>query len=246
MNSHQEPIVIAGAGPVGSCVAIELARRGHLVVVLESRPKDEPPSAKCNTVASRTLEVFRRFGIADQVRAAGLPDDYPTDVIFCTSIKGLEMTRIPMPARSEREQAGFADSHWRTPEPQVRVSQLYLEPILAELLHKTPGITVHYDRTLQTYRQDEQGVEVEYVTGDGHRSLLRASYLVGADGGRSTVRKTMGVHLQGDAEIARTRSSLIRAPQLMQLWGQRRPAWMSWVANHKVRGNVVAIDGKET
>jgi 2-polyprenyl-6-methoxyphenol hydroxylase-like FAD-dependent oxidoreductase len=87
-------IVVAGAGPVGTCVAIEAARRGVDVIVIEPRAAGEPPSAKCNTVAARTLETFRRFGIADQVRAAGLPDDYPTDVIYTTSLTGPELTRI--------------------------------------------------------------------------------------------------------------------------------------------------------
>lgn len=244
MSTIEFPLVVAGAGPVGTCIAIEAASRGVPVVVLESRAADVPPSAKCNTVASRTLEVFRRFGVADEVRAAGLPDDFPTDVIFCTAIDGLEMARIGLPSRNERQQPGFDDSHWRTPEPQVRISQLYLEPILARKMHATPGITVHYGTTVEGFEQDEDGVTVNCRREDGSTFSLRSAYLVGADGGRSVVRKTMGARLMGDAEIARTRTTLIDSPDMRGLWGDRRPAWMSWVANHKVRGNVVAIDGK--
>jgi 2,3-dihydroxybiphenyl 1,2-dioxygenase len=239
------PVVVAGAGPVGMCTAIELARRGHQVTVLEARARDVPPSAKCNTVAARTLEVFRRFGVAGQVREAGLPDEFPTDITFCTAINGIEMTRISMPSRQERRDGGFADSHWRSPETQVRVSQLYLEPILSSLMHRTPGITVRYGVSVETYDQDDDGVTVFCVDTEAGPFELRTGYLVGADGGRSTVRKTMGVRLSGDAELARTRTTLIRAPGLRGLWGGHRPAWMSWVANHKVRGNVVAIDGQD-
>ncbi|WP_321964826.1 FAD-dependent monooxygenase [Paraburkholderia sp. J7] len=246
MITYDAPVVIAGAGPVGMCTAIEMARRGHQVIVVESRHRDIPPSAKCNTVASRTLEVFRRFGIADKVRAAGLPDDFPTDIVFCTAINGHEMTRIGMPSRGERAQTGFPDSHWRTPEPQVRVSQLYLEPILSALMHRTTGITVLYGTSVEEYQQDDSGVSISCRRSDGSPVVLRSRYLVGADGGRSVVRKIMGTRLVGAAELARTRTSLIRAPGLIQLWGNRRPAWMSWIANHKVRGNVVAIDGKDT
>lgn len=239
-------VVIAGAGPVGMCTAVELARRGHKVIVIESRARDTPPSAKCNTVASRTLEVFRRFGVAEEVRAGGLPDAFPTDVVFCTSIAGSEMSRIRMPSRAERGEPGFPDSHWRTPEPQVRISQLYLEPILSALVHRTPGITVIYGTSVESYQQNDDHVLISCRRDDGAEVAFRSDYLVGADGGRSTVRKVMGVRLVGAAELARTRTSLIRAPGLMALWGSRRPAWMSWIANHNVRGNVVAIDGKDT
>ena len=74
---------------------------------------------------------------------------------------------------------------------------------------------------------------------------VRSRYLVGCDGGRSTIRRAMGVALAGDAEIGRNRSTLVRCPGIRDLFGRRRPAWMSWVVNDRVRGNVVAIDGDE-
>lgn len=244
------PIVVAGAGPVGMCAAKEAARRGIAVTVLEAQSADRKADAKCNTVASRTLEVLRRFGIAEQVRAAGLPDDYPTDVIYTTSIAGPEMTRIGLPSRAERGEArfpkGFPDAHWRTPEPLVRVSQLYLNPILNRLLQATPGVTLRCETQVLGYTQDAEGVAVRIRNAQGAESTLRTRYLIAADGGRSAIRQAMGVRLQGDAELGHMRSSLIRAPGLKALFGTRRPAWMSWVVNHKVKGVVVAIDGQDT
>lgn len=245
--SHTSSIVVAGAGPVGMSTAIALALRGVDVIIVEPRAAGAPPSAKCNTVAARTMEIFRQFGVADAVRAAGLPDDYPTDTIYCTSITGPELTRLTMPARSEREKPGFLDSAWRTPEPMVRVSQLFLEPILFDRVKRTPEITVLNETAVERYEQDEDGVTVHCRRqSDGEAFTIRTRYLVGCDGGRSLIRKSMGVKLVGDAELGRTRSTLIRAPGLKALFGKRRPAWMSWVVNDKVRGNVVAIDGEET
>ena len=118
------------------------ALRGLSVVIIERRKAGEPPSAKCNTVAARTMELFRTFGIADDVGNAGLPDDYPTDTIYCTSIPGYELARLRLPSRSERGGTGFLDDGWPTPEPMVRVSQIYLEPIMFERMRALPGVTV--------------------------------------------------------------------------------------------------------
>lgn len=248
--NNETSILIAGAGPVGICAAIEAARRGMTVTVVEANPANHPADAKCNSVSSRTLEILRRFGIAEDVRAAGLPDDYPTDVIFATSVSGLELTRIEMPSRNERKPVPFRqgdpDARWRTPEPYVRVSQIYSNPVLAKLMHATPGITVHYNTEVLGYSQDEYGVDLRVKGSDGEENTLRGKYLIGADGGRSRVRHQMGVKLTGDAELAHTRSSLIRAPGLGKLFGTNRKAWMCWIINHKIRGVVVAIDGKDT
>ena len=73
-------VLIVGAGPVGLTLAIDLAWRGIAVTVVETRARAEPPEPKCNHVAARTMEIFRRLGIADKVRNAGLPADYPADL----------------------------------------------------------------------------------------------------------------------------------------------------------------------
>jgi 2-polyprenyl-6-methoxyphenol hydroxylase-like FAD-dependent oxidoreductase len=237
-------IVIAGGGPVGLCGAIEAAMRGHEVVVLESRPAGMPPSAKCNTVAARTMETFRRFGIAEEVRSAGLPDDYPTDVIYTTSIAGPEIVRIEQPSRNERHLNGFPDSGWLTPEPVVRVSQIYLEPLLWKRVASLPNIALCHETTVTGYEQTGSGVRTCVVDAHGSAVEISSRFLVGCDGGRSTIRKQMGVNLVGDAEIGRTRTSLVRSPGIRELFGTRRPAWMSWVINDRVRGNVIAIDGE--
>src|ERR1700754_4757110 len=75
-------ILIAGGGPVGLTIAMDLAWRGIPVLVLESRAPGEPPSVKCNHVSARTMEIFRRLGVGRAVRNAGLPADYPNDIAF--------------------------------------------------------------------------------------------------------------------------------------------------------------------
>ncbi len=239
------PIVVAGAGPVGACLAIEAGLRGLEVVVVEPRAAGEAPSAKCNTVAARTMETFRRFGIADDVRAAGLPDHFPTDVIYTTSLAGPEIVRIAQPSRLERHLPGFPDSDWGTPEPVVRISQIYLEPILDARLRELPGVTVVNGAAVVGYEAVGDTVRTTVRTHEGDEIVLASRFLAGCDGGRSTVRRIMGVSLTGDAEIGRTRTSLVRSAGILPLFGERRPAWMSWVVNDQVRGTVIAIDGED-
>ena len=249
--AHDAQVLIVGAGPVGMTLALDLASRGIDVTLVERRAPGDPADAKCNTTAARTMEVFRRLGVADTVRASGLADEYPTDVSFRTAVTGPEILRLELPSRSERlgpdgrSAPGYLDSHWATPEPVVRISQLYLDPLLRDAVEKRPGITIRPQTAFERYEDAADGVTVHCRDLTTNEPLsLRARYLVGCDGGTSPVRKQMGVELLGDAEISRTRSSLIRSKDLKRLM-QGRPAWMTWTVSEKGTGVVVAIDGDE-
>jgi hypothetical protein len=124
-------VLIVGGGPVGLTLAIDLASRGVDVIVAEMRLRREPPSVKCNHVSARSMEIFRRLGVADALRHAGLPADYPNDCSFRTTFTGPELARIPIPCRRDRFTAtGGPDTWWPTPEPPHRINQVFLEPIL--------------------------------------------------------------------------------------------------------------------
>ena len=122
---------------------MDLAWRGIAVLVLESRASGEPPSVKCNHVSARTMEIFRRLGVARAVRDAGLPADYPNDVAFRITTTGTELSRIPIPCRADRYGAtGGPDTWWPTPEPPHRINQIYLEPVLFAHAKSMPGVRI--------------------------------------------------------------------------------------------------------
>ena len=131
----QAGVVVVGAGPIGLTLAMDLAWRGIDVMVLESRQRLEPPSVRSNHVAARSMEIFRRLGIAQKVRNAGLPADYPNDVVYRIAFLGRELSRIKIPCRTERYTSRDGpDTGWPTPEPPHRINQIYLEPILFDHL----------------------------------------------------------------------------------------------------------------
>lgn len=246
-NPASAPVIIVGAGPVGLCLALDLAGRGIPTIVLERNPFGANETVRCNHVSSRTMETFRRLGFADEVRAVGLPDDYPNDVTVRTTATGRELTRIPIPCRSDRfTVTDVPDGWWPTPEPPHRVNQLFFEPILFERAAANPLIELINEVNVESFAQDGNGVTVEATdlrTGAGLRCT--GKYLVGCDGGASTIRRQIGAVLEGDAVIQRVQSTYFRAPRLLSLI-PTKPAWMSYLYIGNRAGNLVAIDGTET
>ena len=110
-------VAIVGGGPSGLILAIELGRRGVPCVLLEERATP-PTLPKANATTSRTMEHYRRLGFAAEIRALGLPEDYPQDVAYFTRYTGHELARLKGRSRREAIEAREgADSRWPTPEP---------------------------------------------------------------------------------------------------------------------------------
>ena len=105
-------VVVVGAGPVGLTLAMDLASRNVDVTILETREAGEPPNVKCNQVSARSMEIFRRLGIADKIRNTGLPAEYRNDVVCCTSATGTELARIKLPSRLGRVRGEKGDDSW--------------------------------------------------------------------------------------------------------------------------------------
>lgn len=240
-------VLVVGAGPVGLTLAMDLAARGVQVAIAEIRRYAEPPNVKCNHVAARTMERFRRLGVAHKLRDAGLPADYPNDVVFRTSLCGIELTRIPIPCRAERYTSREGpDTWWPTPEPPHRINQLFLEPILLEHTAKLPGVTLSNRTQVTGFTQHEDLVEATLLDLDTQQERrVRCRYLVGCDGGSSMVRKAIGAKLEGTPVIQRVQSTYIRAPGLRALL-PGKPAWSYYAVNPRRCGTVFAIDGQET
>jgi 2-polyprenyl-6-methoxyphenol hydroxylase-like FAD-dependent oxidoreductase len=238
--------MIVGAGPVGLTLAMDLASRGVSVVICETRRFAEPPNVKCNHVASRTMEQFRRLGVAQKLRDAGLPADHPNDVVFRTSVTGTELTRIPIPCRRDRyTETEGPDAWWPTPEPPHRINQIYLEPILLKHTAALPGVTLLNRTQLDAFTQDADGVTAAPATWTRQDAQHPRRYLVGCDGGSSAVRKQIGAKLEGTPVIQRVQSTFIRAPQLRAMI-PGKPAWSYYSMNPRRCGTMFAIDGHET
>jgi 2-polyprenyl-6-methoxyphenol hydroxylase-like FAD-dependent oxidoreductase len=254
MQIETTQVAIVGGGPAGLMLAIELGCRGIDCMVLEE-DADTPNFPKANATSSRTMEHYRRRGFSQEVRALGLTPDHAQDVMYCTRLSGDELARFRIPSRAQASrQADFGDygeGAWPTPELPHRAQQMYIEPILKRQAERYPSVKVRFGRRVSKLDVRADGAALELAHIDGGASKVEARYVVGCDGARSMVRKTLGIQYAGASQEQRDffggqmLSVYFRSPDLYKAIGKER-AWQYWIINPQQRGLVVAIDGIDT
>lgn len=243
-ETENTAVLIVGAGPVGTTLAMDLARLGVKALVVERR-RGIPPNPKCNTTNARSMEIFRRLGCADDIRAAGLPADHSTDVVYMTRLTGVEITRYERSTPADvlaGTQHGVA-ADWPTPEPQHFISQMYLEPVLRQAAVERWGVELWEGWELESFDQGDGAVDaVVRAVDTGERRTIRASYLVGTDGAASDVRRFIGARLEGIDRITDMCSTYFRSRRVAEIAADM-PGWM--LRSAAGRSILVAIDGAD-
>jgi 3-(3-hydroxy-phenyl)propionate hydroxylase len=178
----QKPILIAGGGPVGVITALALARQGLPVHVFEAdaRINDMPRAA---TTHAATLEMLAGLGMVDEVISRG----YVEPLFRIWDGQGMKIVA----------EFNFGILKDETPYPfAVQCEQHKLAAMAVERLKALPHAKVEFSVRVTALTQDADGVEVEVEGAEGKRRLA-GSYLIGCDGGRSTVRKALGIEFEG-------------------------------------------------
>lgn len=212
----QADVIIVGAGPVGLTLAIDLGMRGVRCTLIEQKEAPEflPKMERAN---ARTMEMYRRIGLAEPIRKAGLRGDCPMDVFVILDMQQPPLLRLRYPSTDEARADCRATNDGSGPlEPYQLISQYTLEPLLKEVAESLPSVTVRYGTRLVAFEQDEQGVSAT-VEQAGASDSVRAAYMVGCDGGASTVRKQLGIRLRGDGGLLALRQALFRCDELFDL-----------------------------
>ena len=229
-------VVIVGAGPVGSALAVDLALAGVRTTLLEQREEGQRPHPGTNLTNIRSMEHMRRWGATPHLRASNpLGPQFARDVVFPARVDGPEVTRMkgafdfsaPLPFASALPHFG----------PQESIER-GLRARLAEL----PAAAIRYSSTFERFIEHGDGVEVVYRDRTGAEASVTGRYLVGCDGSRSLVRRQLGIRMEGTRGIVNATIWYVSSPELRDLIAEHLGgAVFCWFVNEDKTGvNVLA------
>lgn len=249
-RSLDADVVVVGGGPCGLVMAHELGRRGIRTMLFNERP-DTTPYPAAGATQARTMEHYRRLGLSEKVRAAGLPPSYPTDVAYFTRFAATELSRFELPAsRDAGELIQTMTGSWSAAELPHRCAQMYVERILREGAEQLPSVSLQFGWKVTGFTDHGDHVAVEVASPGGEIVSRTASYLVAADGARSGVRKALDTVYEGERMVDRPflagqmYATYFRSAAVYDLIPHRR-AWQYWAINPERRGMILSLNGRD-
>jgi putative polyketide hydroxylase len=220
-------VVVVGGGPVGLSAAFLLDRYGLRVTALErqSHPSGHP---KARGVRPRTMELFARWGLAPAIQEHGLPAE-ANRFIYCDSLAGEELGRSP---------GSDGSSDALSSVGVCRVAQDTVERVLLAAVQQIDGVDLRFGENVTGVRQDDDKVVVSTESG----LELEADYVIAADGVSSTVRKLLGIVLEGEPLLGYGQSIYGRGD--LSQWAADRPCIQFITGNRMGRpGSIASVDG---
>jgi 2-polyprenyl-6-methoxyphenol hydroxylase-like FAD-dependent oxidoreductase len=178
----RDRVLIVGAGPVGLVAAAALAAEAIPVAIIEAE-RDLPDGMRASTFHPPTLDMLERFGVVESLIADGL---------ICPTWQFRDRAEGPI---ATFDHAMIADD---TRHPyRLQCEQWRLTRLLRERLAANAAVEFIYDARALGVTQDKDGVRLTISRPDGHREELAGRFLIGADGARSAIRKSLGIGFEG-------------------------------------------------
>jgi 2-polyprenyl-6-methoxyphenol hydroxylase-like FAD-dependent oxidoreductase len=240
--TYTVPVVVSGGGPVGLMAALDLHHRGVRVLLVE-RNLGTTQHPKMDVTNGRSLEHFRRLGIADRIRDVAVPRHHPMDVAWVTRLHEWELTRFRYDDVNRVREATRARNDGTQPlEPSMRLSQIVLEPELVRILRQCSGVELRFGWAVTRVVQDEEGVTATITeSATGRDEQVRCALLAGCDGAGSAVRQQLGIKSDGRYDVVRLFMVHFRSThrELLQKFG------IAWHYQSPIGGTLIAQDDAE-
>jgi 2-polyprenyl-6-methoxyphenol hydroxylase-like FAD-dependent oxidoreductase len=240
---EEVPVLVVGGGPVGLSTALELQSRGIRTLLVE-RNLSTTRHPKMDVTNGRSMEHFRRLGVAERIRDAAVPREHRMDVAWVTRLNEWELTRFPYPdVNAWRDVIRTKNDGTQPLEPNMRLSQVVLEPVLRDALVESPLVEVRFGWGFESLAQDADGVTATLrAAATGETVQIRCQLLAGCDGGGSLVRQELGLAAEGRHSIRRYFMVHFRsqARDLLQRFG------IAWHYQSPISGTLIAQDDEET
>ncbi|MFE4515568.1 FAD-dependent monooxygenase [Kitasatospora sp. NPDC056783] len=236
MTDIDAPVVIIGAGPVGLATALVLGRHGVRSVVCEQYGGINP-HPRAHVVNTRSMELFRAWGIADAVRADAVEPAQAGTILWKQTLAGEPLGRIDFAdgTRSSLTQRAHASAEQLVSCAQDRVQRHLLDAVLAQ-----GAATIHYDTTVVEVTDQGDTVDVT-LEGAGGRQVLRTRYVVAADGAVGSTRDGLGIAMEGSPVLGHQLNIYFHAD--LSPWMRQAPALLVWLINDTSPGVLIGMDG---
>jgi 2-polyprenyl-6-methoxyphenol hydroxylase-like FAD-dependent oxidoreductase len=236
---ERTPVLVIGAGPVGLALTGDLGWRGVSCTLIE-KTDGAIIAPKMDMVGVRSMEFCRRWGIADWVRNSPYPRDYPQDNVYVTSLLGYELGRQVV--LSKDQDPGPPES----PENRERCPQDMFDPILRRFVGTFPHVDIHYNTELIGLEEQSDGVVATLKHGEsGETYEVIADYVVGTDGGASTVRKLLNIGMGGTPILTYSTNVIFRCHDLPSLHDKGKAYRFIFIGPEGTWLTIVAIDGAD-
>ena len=272
IETIETDVLIAGGGPFGLMLANELGRRNIRCLLVDPKPSTAF-NPQANATQARTMEHFRRLGFANEIRAQGLPSHHPTDIAYLTRFSGTELARLRLPTAAAAPQAIKAMSgSWSAAELPHRISQKFVEVCLRKHAEKFSSNDIRYGWKLESFtdtslekplsqvNQHSPSQPIQAViecvsesnsnqSSSSEKIQVRAKYLIGADGARSSIRHHLQIPWGGATGFKRNfmggkmLAVYLKASKFYECNPNDR-AWMYVAVNPELRAFIMSVDGE--
>jgi 2-polyprenyl-6-methoxyphenol hydroxylase-like FAD-dependent oxidoreductase len=232
-------VLIAGGGPVGSALALELASRGVRPLIVERRTTIQTENVRARNISVRTLELCRRWGVAQAFRdAQTLPPAWHRGTIVATRVAGRELC----PPLGVGRPTWSPAVPWQqlASEPPQDLPQYHVNRILRERALEL-GARIALGWEVLAVEQDDDGATVQVGGPEGERRAVRAQWVIGSDGGRSAVRRSAGVEQVQSEPLGRYHNFVFRFPDGFARMGVE-PGVLFMVFNREVHGLIAPFE----